>query len=109
MRATSIWLVSIKKDKSDLLPRVKQNQQICMSTNYLAAATLYAKISIEASKNAIEQTNKLSAERASLMSFSGFADEDKKKSKKCCSSKNTSTTSSKMCKCKCCKFNSPKF
>ena len=57
VRAVHIWLASIKKDKNDLLPRVKQNKQICMSTNYLAAATLYAKVSIEASKNAIEANN----------------------------------------------------
>ena len=49
IRAFQIWLASIKKDKNCLLPRVMQNFRICMSTNYLAAATLYKKVSVEAS------------------------------------------------------------
>ena len=53
IRAFQIWLASIKKDKNCLLPRVMQNFKICMSTNYLAAATLYKKVSVEASEAAI--------------------------------------------------------
>ena len=53
IRAFQIWLASIKKDKNCLLPRVMQNFRICMSTNYLAAATLYKKVSVEASEAAI--------------------------------------------------------
>lgn len=52
-RAVQIWLASIKKDKNCLLPKLYSNYKICMSTNYLAAATLYAKVSVEASTRAI--------------------------------------------------------
>ena len=68
----------MKADKNCLMPRVKQNYKICMSTNYLAAATLYNKVSVEATERAIEQSKEMDAERESLMSFSGFADEDQK-------------------------------
>jgi hypothetical protein len=41
IRAFQIWLLAIKKDKNCLLPKLNQNLNICMSTNYLALATLY--------------------------------------------------------------------
>ena len=41
LRTVQVWLTSIKKDKNKLMPKVQQNLNICMSTNYLAAATLY--------------------------------------------------------------------
>lgn len=47
-------MVSIKKDKNCLLPKLNQNFRICLSTNYLALATLYKKVSVEASEKAIE-------------------------------------------------------
>ena len=73
-----------------------------MSTNYLAAATIYQKVGVEASQNAIQQTKDLEAERNKLMSFSGFADEDPKNSKK-------KSVKDKLSKCKCCRWTSPKF
>lgn len=97
-------MVSIKKDKNCLLPKLNQNFRICLSTNYLALATLYKKVSVEASEKAIEQTKALEAERERLMSFSGFADEDNKKSKR-----NSTNVKEKLNKCKCCRLSSPKF
>ena len=74
-----------------------------MSTNYLAAATLYAKVGVEASGSAIAQTRALEAERKKLMSFSGFADDESgKKSKK-------KKMVEKLAKCKCVRWTSPKF
>jgi len=75
-----------------------------MSTNYLAAATIYNKVSVEATENAIQQTRDMDAERERLMSFSGFADEDLKGggSKEQVKAKLAS-------KCKCCRWGSPKF
>ena len=103
LRVIQIWLSSIKKDQNNLLPKVKQNFNICMSTNYLAAATLYKKVCVEASDAAIEQTDSLMAERSRLMSFS-FADDDVKSSKKKVNVK------AKLAKsCKCCRWTSPKF
>ena len=104
IRAVQIWLASIKKDKTCLQPKVQQNFKICMSTNYLAAATLYKKVSVEASDAAIAQTQALEAERARLMSFS-FADEEVagKKSRK------SQQMQAKLAKCKCCRWTSPKF
>ena len=75
IRAFQIWMVSTKSDKNCLLPRIQQNFKICMSTNYLAAATIYKKVCVEASEDAILQSENLEAERLALMSFSGFADE----------------------------------
>jgi len=74
-RAFQIWLVSMKADKNCLLPRIKQNLKICMSTNYLAAATIYNKVQVEASAASILQSKAFEAERTALMSFSGFDDE----------------------------------
>ena len=103
LRVIQIWLSSIKKDQNNLLPKVKQNFNICMSTNYLAAATLYKKVCVEASEAAIEQTDALMAERNQLMSFS-FADDDAKISKK------NANVKAKLAKsCKCCRWTSPKF
>lgn len=54
VRALQIWFAAMKKDNNCLMPRVRQNFRICSSTNYLAAATIYGKISVEASERAIE-------------------------------------------------------
>ena len=81
---------------------MRQNFNICMSTNYLAAATLYAKVCVDGSKTAIEQADALMAERSQLMSFS-FADDDQKKNSK----KNVKAKLAKSCKC--CRWTSPKF
>jgi len=102
IRAVQIWLVSIKADKNCLMPRVKQNFRICMSTNYLAAATIYNKVSVEATDRALDQAKELEAERDRLMSFSGFADEDQKGGKEDVKAKLAQ-------KCKCCRWTSPKF
>lgn len=102
VRAFQIWLASIKKDKNCLLPRIQQNFKICISTNYLALATIYDKVRVEASNKAIEQANTLEAERQQLMSFSAFKDEDPK-------SKSKSAMKDKLARCKCCRWSSPKF
>lgn len=82
------------------MPKIKQNFNICSSTNYLAAATLYGKVCVEASSKAIEQNEALMAERSQLMSFS-FADDDSKKHP---------NVKAKLAKsCKCCRWTSPKF
>ena len=91
----------MKKDNNCLMPRVKQNQRICSSTNYLAAATVYGKVSVEVTERAIELSKELDAERERLMSFSGFADEDGGKK---------ANVKAKLAKrCKCCRWSSPKF
>jgi hypothetical protein len=72
-----------------------------MSTNYLAAATIYKKVCVEASDDAILKSKNLDAEMLELMSFSGFADEGAKKK--------TNTTKPKIARCKCCRWSSPKF
>lgn len=54
IRALQIWLAAMKKDNNCLMPRVRQNYRICNSTNYLAAATIYNKVSVEATERAIE-------------------------------------------------------
>jgi len=59
LRALQIWLLAMKVDPNCLLPRIRQNYRISMSTNYLAAATLYSKVSVEATERAIEQTKVL--------------------------------------------------
>ena len=93
----------MKADKNCLMPRVRQNYRICMSTNYLAAATIYDKVSVEATTRAIEQSKDMDAERARLMSFSGFEDEEKKGASK-------EQVKAKLAKkCKCCRWGSPKF
>ena len=75
-----------------------------MSTNYLALATLYEKINVEVSGNALAQSKALEAERKLLMSYSGFAEDgDTKNSKK------GSKVSDKLGKCKICRLTSPKF
>lgn len=102
-RAFQIWLVSMKADKNCLLPRIKQNLKICMSTNYLAAATIYNKVQVEASAAAILQSKAFEAERTALMSFSGFDDEVTKQR----SSADVKARLAK--KCKCCRWTSPKF
>ena len=104
IRAFQIWLASIKKDKTCLQPKVNQNFRICMSTNYLAAATLYKKVSVEATDAAIAQTQAMEAERARLMSFS-FADEEASGKK----SRKGQNVKAKLAKCKCCRWTSPKF
>ena len=75
-----------------------------MSTNYLACATIYAKVCVEISKNAVAQTKALEAERFAMMSFSSFADEEgsKKKSR-------GKDVKAKLAKCRCCNWTSPKF
>ena len=103
VRAFQIWLASIKSDKNCLLPRVKQNFRICMSTNYLAAATIYDKVSVEASGNAEIQAKEIEEERERLMKFSGFADEDGKDGGK------VNLKAKLGNKCKCCRWTSPKF
>ena len=102
-RAVQIWLASMKADKNCILPRIKQNLRICMSTNYLAAATIYNKVQVEASAVAILQSKALEAERAALRSFSGFDDEGTKK-------RSRIDVKAKLAKnCKCCRWTSPKF
>ena len=85
------------------MPRVKQNFRICISTNYLAAATIYDKVSVEATERANEQAKAIDEERERLMKFSGFADEDNKTSMK------EQTKANLAKKCKCCRWTSPKF
>lgn len=106
IRAFQIWLVSIRKDKNNLLPRINQNLKICMSTNYLAAATIYSKVCVEASITARDQSKALEAERLKMMSFSSFADEESSKKS---SNKSKAAVKAKLEKCKCCKWGSPKF
>lgn len=76
-----------------------------MSTNYLALSTLYQKVNVEANEAAYRQTQALEAERNSLMAFS-FADEDSGKKKK---KKSSAEMKSKIEKCKCVRWTSPKF
>lgn len=104
LRVVQIWLSSIKKDQNKLLPKVKQNFNICMSTNYLAAATLYGKVNVDGLQPAIHQQEALLAEKAQLMSFS-FADDDSSKGAK----KKTNVKAKLAKTCKCCRWTSPKF
>ena len=83
---------------------MKQNFRICISTNYLAAATIYDKVSVEASERADEQAKAIDEERERLMKFSGFADEDNKQA-----SMKEQTKAKLANKCKCCRWTSPKF
>lgn len=74
-----------------------------MSTNYLAAATIYNKVQVEASTAAILQSKAFEAERAALMSFSGFDDEITKQ-------RTSADVKARLAKkCKCCRWTSPKF
>lgn len=77
-----------------------------MSTNYLAASTLYNKVSVEATKQAVDHTRALEEERKKLMSYN-FADEDVLN--KMNGSKGKNDVRAKLQGCKCCNWSSPKF
>ena len=78
--------------------------RICSATNYLAAATLYKKVSVEATEAAIAQTKALEAERENLMAFS-FADEAGAKDQ----ASRKARMKARLAKCRCCRWGSPKF
>lgn len=73
-----------------------------MATNYLAAATLYKKVLVEASQAAVDQTKALEDEREHLMSYSFDDDEHNKKPRRSFKASLAKT-------CKCCRWGSPKF
>ena len=45
-----MFLASFKRDLNCLLPKLERNYEMSLSTNYLAAAAIYKKLSVEPTK-----------------------------------------------------------
>ena len=95
-----MFAACIKLDVNCLMPTIERNYKLSMSTFFFGNAVIYKKLSAESSVRAHERYKDMIEEKQRLMSFSGYAEDDKKGKKQRLKDK---------LKCKICKFGSPKY